>query len=156
MGTSRRNSNDSNSTWERRSYPANFDPSEKDVVVGKGVNCYNHVGNKNLRKVVSSRLVHYAAATGKKDKSKVVSLIVEHVRSNGGSFVKKDEESGLWCDAESYIARDKVSQMFRNELKLSKTGDKSGRKSQFKEAQMGKRRQNMWSAEDQKLFEALQ
>jgi len=100
-------------------YPSYFVPRDTDVIVGKGMNCYNHIGNKNLRRIAASRIVDYASTICKKDKSSVVSSILEQIHKKGGAFIKKDQETGLWYDAENYLARDKISQTFRNALNQS-------------------------------------
>jgi len=111
-------------------YPVNFEPRSIDVIVGKGMNCYNHIGNKMLRNtIVASRLVEYARTTSKKEKSDVVSSILELVRKNGGSFVKKDYDTGLWYDAEPFLARDKISQTIRNSLRLTTKKNKVNKRS---------------------------
>jgi len=118
------------SNYKACHYPANFEPRSIDVIVGKGMNCYNHIGNKMLRNtIVASRLVEYARTTSKKEKSDVVSSILELVRKNGGSFVKKDYDTGLWYDAEPFLARDKISQTIRNSLRLNNKKSKVNKRS---------------------------
>merc|ERR1712151_99913 len=94
-------------------YPTNFLPSETDVIVGKGMKCYHHAGNKMLRRIIASRMHEYAAAACKKEKSNVLSSIVQQVRTNG-AFVKRDVETGLWFVADDFLARDKVSKAIRS------------------------------------------
>jgi len=124
-------------------YPINFEPRSIDVIVGKGMNCYNHVGNKMLRNtIVASRLIEYAATTSKKEKSLVVTSILELVRQNGGAFVKKDYETGLWYDAEPFLARDKISQTIRNALRLNTNKNKVKKRNREQQQQDQKQHQN--------------
>jgi len=122
------------------SYPLGFSPRNTDVIVGKGMNCYNHVGNKLLRNaIVAPKLAQYAATTSKKDKSIVVTSILEQVRKNGGAFVKKDYGTGLWHDAEPFLARDKVSQTIRNALNMNDNTNKKRKRQQKEEEQKAKK-----------------
>lgn len=122
------------------SYPLSFAPRSTDVIVGKGMNCYNHIGNKLLRNtIVAPKLAQYAATSSKKDKSILVTSILEQVRKNGGAFVKKDYDTGLWHDAEPFLARDKVSQTIRNALNLRTNNNKRKRQQYEGEQQLNKR-----------------
>jgi len=114
--TNNDNTNSSSINNEDFRYPVGFAPRDSDVIVGKGMNCYNHFGNKMLRNIVASRLRDYAMTTCKKEKSNIVSSIIGQVRKNGGAFIKKDHDTGLWFDADNFLARDKISQTFRNIL----------------------------------------
>jgi len=123
------------------SYPLSFAPRSTDVIVGKGMNCYNHIGNKLLRNtIVAPKLAQYAATSSKKDKSILVTSILEQVRKSGGAFVKKDYNTGLWHDAEPFLARDKVSQTIRNALNLRTNNNKKRKRHQHEqEQQLNKR-----------------
>merc|ERR1712151_419545 len=86
------------------------------VIIGRGMKCYNHAGNKMIRQIVASRLADYAFTTCRKEKSYILSSVMEKVRLNEGAFIQKDTAMGLWFDADEGLARDKVSQIFRNAL----------------------------------------
>jgi len=122
------NTNSNIINHEEGRYPVGFAPRDSDVIVGKGMNCYNHVGNKMLRNIVASRLRDYATTTCKKEKSNIVSSIVGNVRKNGGSFIKKDHDTGLWFDANNFLARDKISQTFRNILYQERKNNRKRRR----------------------------
>lgn len=102
---------------KRNYYSLDFEPSNTDVIVGKGLNCFGHSGNEKLRQIVDSRLLDYAAASRKKEKSDVLTSIVDKFRRSGGAFVQKDPVTGLWYDANDSLARDKVSRIFRRALR---------------------------------------
>jgi hypothetical protein len=59
----------------------------------------------------------YSAAKTKDEKSNIVSTIAAEVHrlSPNGGFVKKDEEGG-WYEVGAFLAREKISQVFRNIL----------------------------------------
>jgi len=101
----------------KKCYPRDYIPKNTDVIVGKGVSCYNHIGNHKLRIHVASMVSDYSGTTRRKEKSHAVSSIVKHVQRNGGAFIKNDQETGLWYDAEPFLVRDKISQILRNQNK---------------------------------------
>ena len=105
------------STDERQMLPENFQPSERDVICGRGKKCYNHDGNISLRQQVIARMHEYSQTEMKLRKSGIISSVVEQVRraSPDGGFVKQDK-SGRWYKVGDLQAREKVSQVFRDEL----------------------------------------
>jgi len=114
-------------------YPIGYKPRNVDVIVGKGVNSYNHIGNEMLRDMIASRLLDYAEAKDKKGKSKIVMLIIDMVNKNGGSFLKKNPTTGIWYTSEVYLVRNKISQTFRKALHESKNSNIKKQKQQVKE-----------------------
>jgi len=93
----------------------NYEPGGKDVICGRGKKCYNHLGNQILRRIVKSKLEEYSASACKYDKSNILSTIIAQVRMNGG-FVKEDSKTGQWYDVGDTMAREKISQTFRDAL----------------------------------------
>lgn len=57
----------------------------------------------------------YKSATSKPEKGYILSVIVEKVRTKGG-FIKMDTKTGQWYDVGDFLAREKVSQAFRDAL----------------------------------------
>merc|ERR1711933_106622 len=78
---------------------------------------FNHIGNQNLREVITAKVSEFSLNERKLYRSDVVSNIVEQVHKNGGAFIKKDKEKGLWYNAENHLARGKVFQLFRSIMK---------------------------------------
>ena len=103
---------------EQRWLTESFIPSEHDVVIGRGRACYSHVGNRHLADIVNSMLVAYSAADSKKAKSEIIFEIVMKVReiSPEGGFVKLDKSTGRYFEVGNHLAREKVSQTFRDAL----------------------------------------
>lgn len=60
---------------------------------------------------------NYKSASTKSEKSYILSIIVEKIRSRAGvgGFIKKDD-NGQWYEVGDFLAREKVSQAFRDEL----------------------------------------
>jgi len=95
--------------------PDDFVPGESDVIVGRGKKYGKHDGNKNLCRIIKSNLEEYSASTCKSKKSNILSSITSQIRTNG-RFVKVDIRTGRWYDVGDKLAREKISQAFRDEL----------------------------------------
>jgi len=95
-----------------------FSPIDSDVICGRGRRCFNHRGNVKFRNTILAYLTRYKAAETKAQKSNIICEIIDLVRkdSPNGGFVKKDEPSGRWFEVGNFLAREKVSQAFRDVL----------------------------------------
>ena len=96
---------------------SNFTPGEKDVLVARGKVCYRHSGNQRLSKLVKSVLSTYSdPKVSKKGKTELIQSIVASIRESSpdGGFVKFDETTGRWYEVGNKLAREKVSQTFRD------------------------------------------
>ena len=118
-------------------FPRDFKPGINHVIVGRGKKCYKHIGNEKLRSIVSSRLEEYSAATCKASKSSILMSIVTKLRTSTpkGGFIKEDPDSKQWYDVGDFLAREKISQAFRDALQGSY---KSSQKNKKKRKQEGK------------------
>jgi len=98
--------------------PSDYNPDINDVLMGRGKKCFEHVGNERFRSLVASKLDEYSSATAKKDKTNILLSIVSQVRmrSPKGGFIKQDSTTGLWFEVGDFLAREKVSQAFRDAL----------------------------------------
>ena len=92
---------------------ANYVPGEFDVLCARGKQATNHPGNKFFRAVVDQHRERYASVTSKWERSRIVSEIIELIRSKGNGFVKQ-EKSGEWTVTSDLLAREKVGQLFRS------------------------------------------
>ncbi|CAB9517750.1 Nitrilase family, member 2 [Seminavis robusta] len=110
-----------------------FVPGKNDVILGRSMKCFNHSGNRALRKMVADRLEEYSNAE-KSEKSFIISEVMEAIREktqNGDGFLKFDTSSSLWYTVCEYLGREKVSQTFRDALgnyRSSSQGKKQRRK----------------------------
>lgn len=100
-----------------RYLPEGYEPSPLDVLCGRGRKCYFHEGNVRFRDIVQAKLAKYSAATTKMEKGGIISEVHEEIceQSGVGGFVKKDENN-RWYDVGEFLAREKVSQAFRDAL----------------------------------------
>lgn len=123
--------------------PEDFQPTEDDVICGRGKKCYAHIGNDRFRQRVTGMLDDYRKAKSKLDKSKVLSDVVEQVRANSprGGFVKQDSK-GRWFEVGDFLAREKTSQAFRDALhenyKSSNVSKKKRRQQDFTRGKISK------------------
>lgn len=89
------------------------------MIVGRGKVCYKHSGNAHLVKIVKSVINVYATQKAtKKSKTELIKSIVSQVRESSpdGGFVKFDVKGGKWYEVGDNVAREKVSQTFRDAL----------------------------------------
>lgn len=88
-----------------------FQPGIYDVICARGKKVQKHIGNERFRKIISMYLHEYSLTTTKKQKTIIVSYIVDCVRKytiNGGGFVRKI--NNLWYEVGDHIAREKIGQ----------------------------------------------
>lgn len=76
-----------------------------DVWCSRGKRAFFHEGNRRFRTLIAKQLPKYAAAQTKREKSKVVSLIVDTIRNSSplGGFVK--QVNGKWVEVGDRHAR---------------------------------------------------
>ena len=106
-----------NTSRDKVFLPVNFQPSDWDVLCGRGKDCYNWSGNQRFRRTIEHCLKDYQQAGTKLKKSRIVVNVVEFVRMNnpnGGGFVR--EIGGQWYEIGDEAAREKVGQTIRDSL----------------------------------------
>jgi len=92
-----------------------IEPTENDILMGRGGKNNQHVGNEKLRDLARGRCEDYRMSS-KKGKSYISRELVQRVREMEppGRFLKKDSVSGLWEDVGDEVAREKASQALRD------------------------------------------
>lgn len=114
--------------------PFGFEPNCNDVIIGRGKKCTNNEGNKRLRKIVASKIDDYFYARTKIEKSNILLSAISIVRSKHplpGKFIKKDKKTKCYYDVGDFVAKEKVSQFFRDALQefyRSSTGNRKKRR----------------------------
>lgn len=98
--------------------PDGFQPSNYDVICGRGKSCFNHVGNRRFRLTIEMHVPKYAEVSSKLEKSLIVMSIVDIVRENSpqGGFVKYNARTSRWHEVGDHLAREKVGQALREAL----------------------------------------
>jgi hypothetical protein len=99
--------------------PSYFQPGPNAVMIGRKKHCYTSMGNLRLRDIVLLSLLSYSKCSKKKEKTDIVSGIVDMVRDacpgGMGAFVKCNNE-GRWFEVSDIIARERVASIFRDFL----------------------------------------
>jgi hypothetical protein len=100
--------------------PPSFNPTDFDIVCGRGKGHYNRPGCKRLREIIRAYIPQYTAARTKLDKSSVVSCILETVKDQENArFVKC--KKGIWYELSDDQAREKVGHTMREAIALFKS-----------------------------------
>jgi len=89
------------------------EPSEKDVLMGRGGKSNHHPGNARYRAEVERLQEFYKLTDDKDEKTKISESLVVYVQSYGGNFLEKDETG--WYVIDDVVARRKVSQALRED-----------------------------------------
>jgi hypothetical protein len=91
------------------------DPTDSDVLCGRGGSINSHVGNERFRLLVEKRKRVYLTARFKREKRLIASSIVAEIHEliPKGRFLTRDSKSGSWRDIGDEKARDKTSQALR-------------------------------------------
>ena len=103
--------------------PKSYQPSEYDVVCGRGKGFYNKPGNRRFRSIVSTYIDDYESCKSKIDKSLILGQIVDRVREqdNGRArFLKYDTKLKCWCVLTNDQAREKVGHAIRECVQSTK------------------------------------
>ncbi len=87
-------------------------PTNDDVLLGRGGRSNHHSGNKRYRDEIIALQTLYRDAS-KDGKTEISQLLVDRVRSYGGRFLKLDESVHRWYLVKNIVARRKASQALR-------------------------------------------
>lgn len=92
------------------------EPSDVDVLVGRGSVVNMHEGNKAFREVIDLHRKSYIKPS-KAQKSILAKCTVFYVRSLGGRFLEKDKSCGLWFEIGDRRAIEKVERALQERYK---------------------------------------
>lgn len=90
-------------------------PTQYDVLFGRGKPYQGHAGNQRLHKVVNLYKARYSQAR-RHEKTEIAEEIVQFIKTGGtkaGRFLKRVEGEECWVEVGDSIARDKVSHALR-------------------------------------------
>lgn len=102
---------------------ASANPSDRDVICGRGKLSQNHTGNKYYRQIIAENLHSYSNVKTKMDKSLIVSKIVDMVQEAGGNFIKRDctaNSEEHWVVVEDNFAREKTAHSIRDAIRATR------------------------------------
>jgi methyltransferase-like protein len=132
-----------------RILPQGFQPSEYDVVCGRGRGFYRKSGNKRFRAIVLTHIEEYRRMKTKIDKTSTVSQVIDHVLSQNDGNVRfvKQIDSKMWEELGHDQIRDKVGHAIREALSSQNKGKNSTntnkKDTQKKEAHETKSNENL-------------
>ena len=124
--------------------PSSWQPTENEIILGRGRRCETHPGNRRFLDIVRSQLSEYSAAKTKALKSKIILRVPEPIVSNSavGGFVKHGPATGGWLVVtESSAKKIYCAQTFRDQLSekyKSSKHFKRYRRSQLKKLESAK------------------
>lgn len=86
--------------------PIGYIPGEFEVICGRGIDCFNHIGNKRFRQIVNDHLDLYSRTKNKYEKSFIISYIINNVRnqSQHGGFIRNDHSSTQYYEVGDFVA----------------------------------------------------
>lgn len=98
--------------------PLGYQPSDYDVICGRGKGHYNQPGNRKFRDIIMARLNEYQSLKSKLDKTMFLNKIIEDVRSQnrGTAHFVRQVSSDLWEKLGDEQAREKVGHAIREAL----------------------------------------
>jgi len=98
--------------------PVDFEPSNNDVLCGRGNVYSNHYGNQFFGKVIRENITVYKEAKSRPDKIKVVDGILGKIRDNGARFTKVDTQTERWYELNDVQAHQKIGHAIRDTIRL--------------------------------------
>jgi hypothetical protein len=112
------------------------EPTDVDVLLGRGGRSNHHPGNKRYREEVQNLHSWYLGVEEKNEKTDLSQCLVDYVHSYNGRFLHQDEAG--WYVVLNIIARRKASQALREDNDAAKRAAKRTRFLQKKELEAGK------------------
>eukprot|EP00543_Licmophora_paradoxa_P017257 CAMPEP_0202465856 /NCGR_PEP_ID=MMETSP1360-20130828/66909_1 /ASSEMBLY_ACC=CAM_ASM_000848 /TAXON_ID=515479 /ORGANISM="Licmophora paradoxa, Strain CCMP2313" /LENGTH=195 /DNA_ID=CAMNT_0049089777 /DNA_START=202 /DNA_END=785 /DNA_ORIENTATION=- len=106
---------DPNEEAAKKCRGVDYEPTEYDVICGKGKRFYTHSGNARFREFVQSKLGGYQTVRAKYDKGLIVQEIVDMVQEKG-AFLRMNKSTKCWEDISADSAREKVGHTIRDAL----------------------------------------
>ena len=94
-------------------------PSNLDILCGRGVGNFHHEGNLRFRVVIASNISRYANADSRRKKSEIIEGVTDSIIQAGGRFLHKAAASKAkvptpWCVSDIKLAREKVGHALRD------------------------------------------
>lgn len=97
---------------------ADYEPSNQDIMCGRGGDFFFHPGNIAFREILDSKKERYFASSSKLEKSRVVVEILQVLREKGGEnegvkFIRFDDQQQRWYTLSDEAAKQKIGQSIR-------------------------------------------
>lgn len=104
-----------------KNWIAEAEITEKDVICERGGKSNRHEGTKVYRGMIEKFKPKYQNLTAKTEKTNLSRKIIAQIQSNGGRFLKKDEQTGHYFVLCAVETTKKVSQALREKKVLKWT-----------------------------------
>lgn len=88
-------------------------PDERDILIGRGHNVYNYIGNRRFRRLVDLHIQEYVESDARSHKTGLVRSIIEIVQKSGYRFLKQDEK-GVFAELSYEDEKKKVGHSLRD------------------------------------------
>jgi len=113
---------------------ANYQPSEHDIICGRGRGNFSHIGNQKLLDIIRERQEDYLKSN-KRGKGALGKQILIEILMNGGRFIKlKDKDQQVWRVLSHKDVNTKIMHCIRDQINfqrkqtLAPGGDDDSRK----------------------------
>ena len=103
------------------------EPTENDVLCGRGAHAFHHVGNKRWKELTKCQAIRYYTSK-RHEKRKIAECIVQQVHQRGGRFLRQDSNTGSYFELNNEHATVKTSQLFRDFRSLKEKMEKKKHK----------------------------
>lgn len=103
-------------TKHEKPLPKDFMPTPYTVVLGKGNVPKSLVGNRRLRVLASAVLHKYEGSKSRKEKTSVITELLETFRSACPTTPFVKYQNGEWWEVDDNVAREKIGYVFRDLL----------------------------------------
>ena len=87
-------------------------PLENDVLLGRGLDAFNHEGNRRFRELCRTQAEAYGKQPNRRAKTVVAQFVLRTVEQRGGRFLARDKAT--WITVSYKKARDKVGHALRD------------------------------------------
>jgi hypothetical protein len=81
-----------NAMSEEIAMPAMERPGVKDILLGRGHNVFNHIGNRRFRKLVDLHIQEYVESPHRKEKTAMVRDVIDLLTRAGYRFLKSNKD----------------------------------------------------------------
>lgn len=95
--------------------PTFIQPTDNDIILGRGKIAFNHVGNRRYRNIIDQNGALYQSLKPRDAKTRMTGEIINLLRSNGSRFLQWNKETGLYEEVDD--VHEKVSHALRSSHK---------------------------------------
>ena len=92
------------------------EPTEKDVKLGKGKECFNHVGNRRFRALIGACCQRYHDCKARYGKRLVVIGVSQFLQRQNCRFIKFNKTSQKWYEATLKEGNEKIGHAIRDTI----------------------------------------